>query len=169
MEGGILEALGIDFKILMAQVVNFVILFLIFKKFLAKPLANVLQKRKETVEKIIKDSKTLEEKLAQIEKIRKQELEKAKQEYAKILEKAKISSQEMADKIIAQAKEQADRIIKEAKEQAIAQKVEMKNELKKELEEVFIKALSSILQKEYNQQERQRVLEELEKSLTIQK
>lgn len=162
----ILNSLGIDYKILLAQVVNFVILFLIFKKFLAKPLANVLKKRKETVEKIIQDSKALEAKMAGIEEAREQELKKAREEYAKILEKAKAAAQEASDKIISQAKEQADRIIAEAKEQARSQKIAMKEELRSELEDLFVRALSVVLQKEYDTQQKTRVLQELEKVLT---
>jgi len=44
-----MESLGVDVKLLIAQIVNFLLFFLIFKKFIAKPFSQFLvtEKQKE--------------------------------------------------------------------------------------------------------------------------
>lgn len=41
-----MEALGLDAKLLIAQIVNFVIFYFIFQKFVAKPLLEYIKKQK---------------------------------------------------------------------------------------------------------------------------
>lgn len=102
-----MESLGIDVKLLLAQIVNFLVLLVVLKKFLYKPLLKVLDERK----------KKIEESLANAEKISK-ELVKLEEEKAKILKVA----QGEAVKLIAEekkfAEEQKEKIIEEAKKQA---------------------------------------------------
>ena len=52
-----LESLGIDWKMLVAQVVNFIILLLILRKFLFGPIVKLLDDRRKTIEKGLSDAK----------------------------------------------------------------------------------------------------------------
>ena len=45
-EAGILENLGIDWKILLGQIINFLVVLFVLKKFAYKPFLSVLNKRK---------------------------------------------------------------------------------------------------------------------------
>ena len=130
-----MESLGIDVKLLLAQVINFLVLFVILKKFLYKPILKVLDERK----------KKIEDSLANAEKINK-ELVKLEEEKAKILKVA----QTEAVKLIAEekkfAEEQKEKIIEEAKMKAVEEvakgNVLAKQELekaKKELREEVLK------------------------------
>ena len=51
-----MEALGIDLKLLIAQVVNFGILLFVLSKFLYKPVVTMLEERQKKAEQTIKDS-----------------------------------------------------------------------------------------------------------------
>ncbi len=62
--------LGVDWKLLIAQVVNFFILFWVLRRFAYKPILKTLERRRETVEKGMKDAKSVEERLASLEKER---------------------------------------------------------------------------------------------------
>lgn len=130
-----MESLGLDIKLLLAQVVNFLVLLFVLKKFLYRPILKVLDERK----------KKIEDSLANAEKINK-ELVKLEEEKAKILKAA----QTEAVKLIAEekkfAEEQKEKIIEEAKMKAVEEvakgNVLAKQELdkaKKELREEVLK------------------------------
>src|SRR3989338_5412285 len=65
--GGI-AALGINAKLLLAQLIHFGIVLLIFWKWIYGPVKAMLQKRQETIEKSLEDAKLFEERLTKIEK-----------------------------------------------------------------------------------------------------
>lgn len=113
-----MENLGIDAKLLIAQLVNFVLFFLIFKKFIAKPFMSFLND----------EEKKEKEKQAITEKIRKQE-----EEYL-------MKEREFKTKI----KKQADEEMKTVKEKAQRVREEMLTEAKKEAGELVIKAKKQI-------------------------
>lgn len=108
-----MESLGLDWKILIAQVVNFTVLYFVLKKILYKPLIKVLDDRNKKITDSVKNSQKIEEELNKIEEKEakilagarerargeKQEIiELAGREKAKIIEEAKVSAQKIAEK-----------------------------------------------------------------------
>ena len=103
----ILNQFGFDIKLFAAQIVNFLVIAFVFKRFLYKPLLEILEKRKSTIKRGLLDA------------------EKAQ----KALEEA----EERKDAIISKAGIEADRIINEAKNQAESIREGMLEETKKEI------------------------------------
>mgnify|MGYP001588456271 CR=1 FL=1 len=62
----LISKLGIDWKLLVAQIVNFFILLFVLYKFAYKPVLEMLEKRSKTIEKGIHDAKASEERLKEI-------------------------------------------------------------------------------------------------------
>lgn len=89
----VVEHFGVNPVLIAAQIVNFLIILYILKRFLYKPLFAVFKKREAAI---------------------KEGLEKA-EESKKALEKAKVEE----SKIIKKANERASEILKDAKEQAV--------------------------------------------------
>lgn len=109
-----MKELGIEPVLLVAQIINFAIIFFVLKKFLYKPLFSVIDKRKREIE----------EGLAMARKIQEDE------------EKAK----EKQEKLIADAKKEARAIVEEAKKQAEQQKKQMLADAQKEVASMMEKA-----------------------------
>jgi|SRR3989344_4168571 len=141
----IIENFGINPLLLIAQIVNFLIIFFILKKFLFKPVLEILKKREKTIKEGLRDAeegqKTLEE---------------AKEKEKSILKNAQIS----AEKIIEDGRLQGLEISKEAQDKA-----------RKETEDILRNARLQIEQ-EYKEAEKklalkvsQTAVEFLEKSL----
>lgn len=102
-----MESLGLDIKLLLAQVVNFLMLLFVLKKFLYRPILKVLDERK----------KKIEDSLANAEKINK-ELIKLEEEKAKILKAAQTEAVKLAAEEKKFAEEQKEKILEEAKKKA---------------------------------------------------
>mgnify|MGYP001595236553 CR=1 FL=1 len=102
-----MEQLGIESKLLIAQVVNFLIIAFVLQKLLYKPILGILEKRK----------KQIEEGLALTEKMRSEE-EKLKQKQDKLLSATRVQAQGIIEDAKKQAKEQEKEIIADAHNQA---------------------------------------------------
>ncbi len=113
-----MEKLGIDAIQLGAQLVNVIILLIVLKKFLYKPVLGLLEKRQEAIESGLKLRDEMEAKIKKLEE-KEKELDAKSKLKAHELETATIkTARQAADKVLADAKADADRIRRQAKQDA---------------------------------------------------
>jgi len=123
-----LTSLGIDFKLLIAQIVNFGILLFVLTKFLYKPLVKLLDERKQKIAQGLDDSQKAEEKLAEADSTSKRQISEAVTQANLIIEKAKKEAELEAGQILDKAKIKATDIVKKATEASKRQEEDvMKN------------------------------------------
>jgi F-type H+-transporting ATPase subunit b len=79
------SAFGIDYKILIAQILNFFLIFIVIYKFLLQPLNKVIQERQNKVLEGLKIREESKKLIRKIKKLRDKILDKAYQEKEKIL------------------------------------------------------------------------------------
>lgn len=124
----ILKNFGVDYRLLIAQIINFLIIFYILRRFFLKPIMDVLKNRKQTIEEGLRNAeegkKALENALIEEKKI----LTRAQKEAQIFIQDAKKQSDGIIKKAEQHAENQADRILKEAKEDI---SLEIKNTEKK--------------------------------------
>lgn len=142
----IFETFGFDPIIVVAQIINFLVIFYILKRFLYKPLFKTFKTR----ESLIKES------IEKAEAARK-ELEKAKQEEREVMKKAQATAQQM----LKDAKEQSAMIISDAEEAARKQTQQTIQEAKEQ-----ITREAKAAQQQLDKHVSKLAVELLEKSLT---
>lgn len=157
------RAFGIDAKLLLAQVINFVILFFIYKKFLAKPIFAVFEKRRLAIEKTAHDAKLIEIKLQDIKSLQQKELAKVRQDVKRIIEEAKTRGETLAKKIVDEAEEKARILLEKTHEKILVEKQHIKDDLRGEFNELFFKALTTILAREFSEKDKIRILADIKK------
>ena len=118
-----MEKLGINTATLAAQIFNIVLLLVVFKKFLYKPVLSVLERRQKLIEDNIRLQERLEAKLEAWE-------EKEKQ----VMKHAKLSANKIAEEVRAQAKVSAGEVISKAREEAMDIRKQTQAELARQLE-----------------------------------
>jgi len=144
-----MEKLGIDLKVMVAQIVNFVLLLVIFKKYIYKPFLTALKnqevKEKEALEKIEayeKKEKALYNRKLELEQDYEEKLKKM---YAKM----KKETSEAKRQILKEAQNEAEELRRHNLELIEADRKKMLNEIKKESVEIALalseKALSEIV------------------------
>src|SRR3989338_792281 len=101
--------LGIDWKILLAQIINFAILLFILQKFAYKPIVKMLNSRREEIEKADKHASEIDARIKNIEETKEAALAEARKESTKMIKKAETNAVEAAEKIMADAKAEATR------------------------------------------------------------
>lgn len=111
-----MEKLGINFIYLIAQIVNFGIIFFLLKRFLYKPLLNILDERRKRVEETLLKSEKIEKELSSLKEKETEILAKARRDSQKILEETRRSAEKLEKQLRDKAKQEADEIIKQTKE-----------------------------------------------------
>jgi len=155
-----MESLGIDIKLLIAQIVNFFLFFLIFKKFIAKPFGRFLtDEKKKAAEKeaILTELKKKEEAVL---REKDNQIKKVKEEQEKLMKQLKKEVKQMREKVITEAKKEAQIIINKGRRQAEEYQKKVSQQIDERIKElsskVVFEVLSSVLtpqlQKEINQQ-----------------
>jgi len=134
----LLNSLGLDIRLLIFQIINFFILFLIIYKFFSKPLNNLITERKLKIEE---GSKKYEEALSLIKrlnKIKKKIITKAEKEKEKILLEALKEKNLILQKALIEAETEKDRFKNRFKKELAAERESFLNEVKKESVDLFL-------------------------------
>ena len=124
-----MESLGLDVKILLAQIINFGLLLFILSKVLYKPVIKLIDERNKKLTKAIEDSAAIEKKLEKIEESKKDLLSQARQNANKEREDLIKMAQEESRVIIDNAKKKAEKEIAKGLTMLKTAKVEAEKEL----------------------------------------
>ncbi len=113
----ILKNFGFEPILFVAQIVNFVIIYLVLKKYLYQPILKLLKDRKQTIALGLKQAeesaKLLEDTVKKEEKVLKEAQEKAK----KLIDEAKAQSTEILRLSEEETKKKVDTMLSEARNQ----------------------------------------------------
>src|SRR5437764_1962799 len=159
------ETFGFDWKIFFSQVISFVIVALVLKRFAYKPILAVLEERRQRIA----------EGLLNAEKI-KQQLAEAEQRHAEILTKANAQAQKMIDEAresaghVAERKEQeaiaaAEQIIAKAREASVIEHEKTMAELKRELGRLVVDTTAKVTGKVLTADDQRRLQEEASRQI----
>ena len=161
----ILKTFGLDPYLVIAQIVNFLVIFYVLKRYLYPPLFTVFKKR----EQLVKESIT---KAEENEKI----LEKSKAQEKEILKKAKTTADEIikdahdrADDIVKKAeestKQQTDKMLKDAKEQIALETAEAEKQLNNYVVKLSVEILEKSLRGVLTEKEQSEIVAKAIKSM----
>ena len=162
-----IETLGIDLKLLLTQILNFLILFFILYHFAYKPLLNMLDKRKKMIEESAINSERINKESIELENKKEQILTDARKEALKIIEESKREGAKIKEESVKDAREQSRSIIEKAKLQIEAEKEEKFKELKKEVGELALIGVNLILKEKMNEKIDQKIIKEALKNMEV--
>lgn len=117
------EKLGINWTLFIAQLVNFVLLFFILKRFLFEPIQAMLQKRKSDAEKILVDQKNILCEQQEMNRASEKILKKAQKDAQALLTKAEAIAEQNSEKLIVDARLAIEHLHKQH-EAKISQEIE---------------------------------------------
>lgn len=142
-----LHTLGIDWKLLIAQVVNFIVLLYLLNRFLYKPVLGLMETRSKHIKDSIAKAQAIDASLEKTKEEQDRLLSEARREAKSILDDARSHSEE----IVARAKENAtaesERIIAEGARLAEAEAEHVKRSLKSEIGSLAILATERVLRR----------------------
>jgi len=159
------ETFGFDVWIFLSQVISFIIVALVLRRFAYKPILTVLEERRRRIE----------EGLLNAEKI-KQQLADAEQRHAEILAQANAQAQKMIDEaresagVVAERKQQeavvaAEQIMAKAREASAIEHERTMLELKRELGRLVIDTTAKVTGKVLTADDQKRLQEEASRQI----
>ncbi len=156
----LLTRLGIDWRLLIAQLINFLILVLVLYKFLYKPVLKMLDGRKEKIEKGLRDAEQLGAELEKTKELQAAEIQKAKQEARGIVEEAEKRAEAAGAETKAKTKLEVEKLITAAKNQMIQEKEKMIAEVRKEASELVMAVAEKVVGKSIDAKIQKNLVEE---------
>ena len=148
----------------LVQFIAFIIMIILIFIFAYKPIKKYIEKRQELMDKEVKDTfknkKESEENLLNSKK----EVVLAHQKASKIIEDSIKEANEEKDKILVSANLEATKKIEEANVQIERIQKEAEKELKNEISDVAIKMSSKILEREVNDSDNKKIIDDFVKN-----
>ncbi|BCX15206.1 MAG: hypothetical protein KatS3mg097_098 [Candidatus Parcubacteria bacterium] len=139
--------LGLDYKILLLQSLNFLILFFIIYKFFSQPLINVLNKRKQDIEeayKKVNKAKHIIKKALLFKKKMQREMFLEKERLRQEIDNERYSKLASLEKEMLQHKQ---KLIDQIKEEELALKANLQKNLEQESFDIFLNLAKKIFTK----------------------
>ncbi len=143
-----MEKLGINWGLLIAQLINVIFVVWLLTTFLYRPILNMLNQRTSRIQEGLQDAEKVKEQLANAKRDYDAELAKARQEAAAILAQAQERARAQAAEIIAQAHRDAEKIKSDALAQAEQERLRMLGELKDRMAELVVLTAERVLGEE---------------------
>lgn len=140
-----MDALGINGGFLVAQFVNFGVIFLLLAFLAWKPLTRALDERAMKIAKQLEDAEVAAKARANAEAEAAKILEDARREAAKFADEARSRGDEAAETIIAEAREEAEKILKEAREKAEHERNQLLAEMRDQVAALAIAAANKLI------------------------
>jgi len=160
-----MEGLGIDWKILLGQVINFLVLLWLLKRFVYKPFLNVLQKRQSQIEQGIKKSREAEESLARIRALT-QEVKAASEKKAKeLILEAEKKAQEKTKAVMTAAEEEKKRLVESTRAAMEKELVASRDQRQKETVDLALAVSGKFLGQKMDKEQDKKIIEKLVSSI----
>lgn len=145
-----LEVISVNIWNILVSLLNLIILFLLVKKFLFKPVNNMLDRRQSEIDKRYEAADEAKRIAEENELLWNEKIDTVKAETDEMIKKAQNSAKRQGETIVSKAKEQADGIIRQAENQAQLEMKKAEESIKQEIVEVSTALANKILEREIN-------------------
>lgn len=164
---------GVQPVYLAAQVFNFVILLLILKRFMYKPILKVLEHRKTTISNNIKMAEQLAQQQQNIQQESEKQLSIAAKEAREIVTEASNTANQIINEAHKKAKTDIELMLQRSKETLTQERQKMIEEVRQELATLVVMGVSKISSKVLDESDHKHIvsqaIEELEQERPVKK
>lgn len=141
----LIHAFGIDPKLIIVQVINFVVLAGALSYFLYKPVLKLLNEREEKIKQGMADAEAAGKAKENAEAERKEVVAEARVEAEAVAKRASDHAKEIGENIVKYAEEKAAASIESAREKGEALKAEARRESEAEIAKLAVLATEKLL------------------------
>ncbi len=152
--------LGIDWKLFLAQLLNFGVILFVLWKWVFGPVSKALTDRTEKIEKSVRQAKEIEEKLKETEALKLAQIEQARKEASQIVDKAVLAASQAKDEILKEAKNISEKLTEQTKRQLADEKVKLLQEVREEAATLVVMATEKIIKEKIDQQKDRELIKE---------
>jgi F-type H+-transporting ATPase subunit b len=155
-----MEALGINLGYLFVQIFNFLIVLVVLRAWVYKPVVGLLQKRRETIAQGLEDARVAAEARANAEKEAESVVAAAQQEANNIVREATDRAEQAAAEVKAEAEKEAE----DARQSSLAEGEQLKNqalgELRGQVAALAVAAAQKVINEALDQKRQEKLIDE---------
>lgn len=155
---GLIKALGLDGRILLAQFINFAILMFVLWRYAYKPVFKILEERKNKIHKSLDDVERATIRLQEAEVEAKKIILESRQEAVKILSEAQAKAEVKHQEIVKKAEEEISFIMDKERVKLANEKAHSLEQLKSEVAGLVMAALVKFLEDQLDEKKDQAVI-----------
>ncbi|MGD0087477.1 MAG: F0F1 ATP synthase subunit B [Verrucomicrobiota bacterium] len=161
-----MDALGIQWKILLTQTISFSIVLFFLWRFAYRPIFAMLEARREKIAEGLANAEKIKAQLAKTETDRQAVLAQAGDLANKMIEEARAAAAHVREVETQKAIAAAEQIITKAREATAQDRARMLVELKREVGRLVVQTTTTVTGKILTPEDQRRLAEETEKQLT---
>lgn len=141
----LVQTFHIDWKLMLAQFINFVIVFFVLYRFALKPLMKSMAERGATIAKSLEQAKQIEQEVARTSSESAKQIQEAKRQAAEVIAEAARQAELKRQNILKETEQKVVQVVAQAKEQIQSEKAQMLEEVRVEAVEAVIAATEKII------------------------
>ena len=159
------ETFGFDWKIFLSQVISFVIVALVLRRFAYKPILAVLEERRQRIAEGLLNAEKIKQQLAEAEQRHGEILAKANAQAQKMIDEARESAEHVGARKQQEAIAAAEQIIAKAQEASAIERERVMMELKRELGRLVVDTTAKVTGKVLTSEDQRRLQEEASRQI----
>ena len=142
------------------QIINLFIQVYLIKKFLFKPINEILEKRKNLADKVIREAREAQDQADSLKNQYEDSLTSAHAEAARIVADAQKEAQNKAETLVKEAEQQAQSIKAKASADIEQEKKKAVNEAKDEIGSLAMEIAGKVVEKEINEADHKKLIDD---------
>jgi F-type H+-transporting ATPase subunit b len=159
------ETFGFDTKIFLSQVISFIIVALVLRRFAYKPILAVLEERRQRIAEGLLNAEKIKQQLAEAEQRHAEILAKANAQAQKMIDEARESASHVAERKEQEAIAAAEQIIAKAREATVIEHEKTMADLKRELGRLVVDTTAKVTGKVLTSEDQRRLQEEASRQI----
>jgi len=152
------EILHIDPKVLIVQIGAFILLLIVFKLFLFKPVLDILDARRYEIESEYKDAESFRREAEELKATYEQRLSAIEDEARTRIAEALKEGQAMRDEILADTRAQSELILSRAQEEIQRERDKVVYELRKHVADLAVEAAGKLIEEHLDDEKHRKLV-----------
>ena len=143
-----------------AQILNLFLQMYLIKRFLFKPINEILEKRKKMADEVLTDARAAKDEAEKLRDVYEQGMSKARAAATQIVRSAQKQAQVQADKVVKEAQDKADAIKAKAEADIAQDRKKALNEVKDEIGGLAMEIAGKVVSKEIREEDHKDLIDE---------
>jgi len=161
----ILDALGLEPRIVLVQAISFVLLYLLLKRFLFGPIMGMMDRRNEEIAARLRNAEEHEKQMHALREQYERRIAQIESEARDMIQEATRRAHEARDEIIAEARAKAQEMIARAQTEIERELDKARIALRGEIAELAVSGARQILDRELRREDHERFVEQYIKEI----
>jgi F-type H+-transporting ATPase subunit b len=156
-----MEGIGINWPLLIAFVVNFVILFALLSIFAYKPILKMLEERQAKIKESMDQAEKIRQDTARSEEEIKANLERARKEGQNVVSQAGQIGERLKEEAKQSARQEAESLIDKARSEIQHEREKSIEELRAEFADIAIMAAEKVIKETLDKKKHRKIIEDV--------